>query len=161
MLYHSNFDCKRIIGSPWEGTTDAPRQSFLCFDKAQLSELLKGQSWQGVPLQHPGHRPWVQRPRSHPLHLPTLSLQKLGQLGFVKTQKTLSWSICCSFPRRAYDALAVKVWMIQHLRLERSFYLAPTGAQEMLICVRPSGPNLSRAVNLHHSGSNLQAISQE
>ena len=28
-------------------------------------------------------------------------------------------------------------------------------------CVRSFGPSLSRAVNLHHSGSNLQAISQE
>ena len=39
------------------------------------------------------------------------------------------------------------------------------GAQEVLmsvrLSVRVSGPNLSRAVNLHHSGSNLQAISQE
>ena len=38
-------------------------------------------------------------------------------------------------------------------------FLAPTEAQE--IFVRPFGPNLSRAVNLHHSASNLQAISQE
>ena len=28
-------------------------------------------------------------------------------------------------------------------------------------CVSAFGPSLSRAVNLHHSGSNLQAISQE
>ena len=44
-------------------------------------------------------------------------------------------------------------------------FLAPTGAQEVTICVRPSvrplRSNLSRAVNLHHSGSNLQAIGQE
>ena len=45
------------------------------------------------------------------------------------------------------------------------YFLAPTGAQDMLISVRssvrPSGSSLSRAVNIHHSGSNLQAISQE
>ena len=40
-------------------------------------------------------------------------------------------------------------------------FLAPTGAQGVTIFVRPCGSNLSRAVNLHHSGSNLQAIRQE
>ena len=40
-------------------------------------------------------------------------------------------------------------------------FLAQTGAQEMRMFVRSSVSNLSRAVNLHHSGSNLQAISQE
>ena len=35
------------------------------------------------------------------------------------------------------------------------------GGQEMLMLVCLSVPSLSRAVNLHHSGSNLQAISQE
>ena len=44
-------------------------------------------------------------------------------------------------------------------------FLAPIAAQETLISVRssvrPSGSNLSRAVNLNHSGSNIQAISQE
>ena len=44
-------------------------------------------------------------------------------------------------------------------------FLAPTGALEMLMFVRsyirPSSSNLSRAVNLHLSASNLQAISQE
>ena len=39
------------------------------------------------------------------------------------------------------------------------------GEQKIKICivyiVYTHGPNLSRAVNLHHSGSNLQAISQE
>ena len=39
-------------------------------------------------------------------------------------------------------------------------FLAPTGAQEMLIFVRPFVSCLSRALNLHHSGSDLQAISQ-
>ena len=42
-----------------------------------------------------------------------------------------------------------------------TFFLAPTGAQEMLMFVCSFGSNLSRAVNLHHSVSNLQAISQE
>ena len=40
-------------------------------------------------------------------------------------------------------------------------FLAPIGAQERLMLVRAFGPSLSRAVNLHHSGSNLQAISRE
>ena len=44
-------------------------------------------------------------------------------------------------------------------------FLAPTGALEvtMSVCpsVRPFGGMLSRAVNIHHSSSNLQAISQE
>ena len=40
-------------------------------------------------------------------------------------------------------------------------FLAPTGAQEVLLFVRSSGSSLSRAVNLRHSGSNFQAISQE
>ena len=44
-------------------------------------------------------------------------------------------------------------------------FLAPTGAQEMLMYVqmfvRMFGSSLSIALNLHHSGSNLQAISQE
>ena len=44
-------------------------------------------------------------------------------------------------------------------------FLAPIGAQEMLILVCAlvclCGLNLSRAVNFHHSGSNLQAISQD
>ena len=35
------------------------------------------------------------------------------------------------------------------------------GGQEMLMLVCLSVPSLSRAVNLHHSGSNLQAISPE
>ena len=43
--------------------------------------------------------------------------------------------------------------------------LAPIGAQEMLIFVcsfvRSFGSNLSRALNLHLSSSNLQAISQQ
>ena len=40
-------------------------------------------------------------------------------------------------------------------------FLAPIGAQETLMFVCMYDSNLSRAVNLHHSGSNLQAISQE
>ena len=40
-------------------------------------------------------------------------------------------------------------------------FLAPTGAQETLISVYLLGSDLSRAVNLNRSGSNLQAISQE
>ena len=43
------------------------------------------------------------------------------------------------------------------------YFLAPTGAQEMLmiVCSFVCLFVLSRAVNLLHSGSNLQAISQE
>ena len=48
-----------------------------------------------------------------------------------------------------------------NMHLEKKTFLAPTGAQEMLMCVRSFGSSLSRAVNLHHSGSNLQAISQQ
>ena len=40
-------------------------------------------------------------------------------------------------------------------------FLAPTGAQEVTMYVRPFGGKLSRAVNIHHSGSYFQAISQE
>ena len=40
-------------------------------------------------------------------------------------------------------------------------FLAPTEAQGVTICVCPFGSSLSRAVNLDHSGSNIQAISQE
>ena len=40
-------------------------------------------------------------------------------------------------------------------------FLAPIGAQEMLMCGRSFVSCLSRAVNLHHSGSNLKAISLE
>ena len=56
--------------------------------------------------------------------------------------------------------------VFQRITMKSSFlgslmFLAPTGAQEMLMCVRSFGSSLSRAINLHHSGSNLQAISQE
>ena len=57
---------------------------------------------------------------------------------------------------------SMKIRVIQSEPLNTSF-LAPTGPQGVTMCVRPSvrpfGSNLSRAVNLHHSGSNLQAIS--
>ena len=50
---------------------------------------------------------------------------------------------------------------LENLNLNKLDFLAPTGAQEMLMLVCMFASNLSRAVNLHHSGSNLQAISQE
>ena len=42
-----------------------------------------------------------------------------------------------------------------------SLLSAPIGAQGLTICVCLFVSNLSRAVNLHHSGSNCQAISQK
>ena len=43
---------------------------------------------------------------------------------------------------------------------DASFWLRQ-GAQGVTMSVCLSGDKLSRAVNIHHSGSNLQAISQE
>ena len=74
------------------------------------------------------------------------------------------------------DVIVPSLFPLVHWSLESSclyvasfnspaYFWLPTGAQEMLISVRssvcPFGPSLSRAVNLHHSGSNLRAISQE
>ena len=46
----------------------------------------------------------------------------------------------------------------------KNVFLAPTGAQGVTMCVRPSvrsfGSNLSRALNLHLSNPDLKAITQ-
>ena len=42
--------------------------------------------------------------------------------------------------------------------LKKLIFLAPTGAQEMLVFIHPSSANLSRSLNLHLSGLDLRVF---
>ena len=65
-----------------------------------------------------------------------------------------------SFPWTLILQVSSDQSQLQVTILSRNGFLAPSRSPRSHN-VRPCGTKLSRAVNIHHSGSNLQAISQE
>ena len=57
------------------------------------------------------------------------------------------------------DGPPLTQWKFQDIEVSLKVFLAPSGAQEMQMFVRPSGPSFSRALNLHLYGSGLSWVS--